>query len=214
MGRKKTVKQAVLLHTIEDAEHYLSNDLELFKDAQLFSANIHVVSFLKSRYERECSDLCSYVSSQEIQQIQAAAIRQNNILLNELDARLAPEINRYLDLSIRYFEPLYSFTGARQLVLFVLLELMLRRMLDREQFDRLVMYEGKLGSLQSSFNEFLTEVFPDVRVVTIRHAPPERIEKTTIRGVTWQQIPDLLVTAGATPTNPANRNKWPAYLDL
>ena len=202
MGRKKTVKQAVLLHTIEDAEHYLANGIELFKDAQLFSANIHVVSFLKSRYECECADLCSYVHSQEIQQIQAAAIRQNSILLDELDAILAPELNRYLDLSIRYFEPLYSFTGVRQLVLFALLELMLRRMLEQEQFERLVAYESKLGPLYSSLNEFFAELFPDVRVVTIRYAPPKEVERTTINGVTWQQIPDLLVTAGETTANP------------
>ncbi|MDU4959253.1 MAG: hypothetical protein E6X17_01115 [Sporomusaceae bacterium] len=196
------MKQAVLLHTIEDAEHYLANDIKLFKGAQLVSANMHVVSFLQLRYECDCVDLCSYVNSQEIQQIQDTAIRQNSILLNELDARLAPEINRYVDLSIRYFEPLYSFTGARQLVLFVLLELMLRRMLEQEQFDRLVTYEGKLGPLSSSFNEFLTELFPDVRVVTIRRGLLERMVKTTIHGVAWEKIPELLVTAGKTSIGP------------
>nr|WP_092074319.1 hypothetical protein [Dendrosporobacter quercicolus]NSL49223.1 hypothetical protein [Dendrosporobacter quercicolus DSM 1736]SDM88360.1 hypothetical protein SAMN04488502_10899 [Dendrosporobacter quercicolus] len=184
--------QAVLLHTIQDAEHYLESGL--FENAQLFSANIHVVFYLKHQHGRECHDLCSYITPQEVAQVQEVSIRRNGRLLQELDQRLAPEINRQLRLFICYFEPLYSFTGARQLVLYVLLELMLQRMMLSWNLDMLVAYEGRLGFLQSSISEFLRQAFPDLHFIMLRYDFPKGGEKTTIHGGSLEQISDFLMS--------------------
>ena len=187
--------QAVLIHTIQDAEHYLQSDL--FGDARLFSANINVVYYLKYQHNRECGDVCAYLDPEEARRTNESTLLTSNALLHELDQRIAPVLNGQLGLSMRYFTPLYSFAGARQLALYELLALALLRMIEAEQVDSVVLYEGELGPLKSSVVEFFKAIFPDIKYYIISHEEPAGRNQTTISGVRSERIADLLFSDNA-----------------
>lgn len=182
--------QAVLIHTIQDAEHYLQSDL--FGDARLFSANINVVYYLKYQHNQECGDICAYLDPEEARRTNESTLLTSNALLHELDQRIAPVLNGQLGLSMRYFTPLYSFIGARQLALYELLALALRRMIEAEQVDSVVLYEGELGPLKSSVVDFFKTVVPGIKYYTISYEEPAGRNQTIISGGRLERIADLL----------------------
>jgi hypothetical protein len=151
--------KAVILHTVKDVEHCLKHGLH--KGAKLFSANVHVIYYLKYHCSLECEDLCSYVDAEEYSSIQKTTLQACKLLLSELDQQVAPSLNQGLGLSIKYFEPLYALTGAWQLSLYVLLMRCLTQMMRRCQWDTILVYDGTLGLLNSRIESFLTRMFPD-----------------------------------------------------
>lgn len=183
--------QAVLLHTIQDAEHYLQNDL--FGDAKLFSANVNVVYYLKYQHNRECGDICAYLTPLDADYISKAALQASYELLRELDQLVAPVLNKELGLSIRYFAPLYSYIGSRQLALYELLALALKRMFEDCQVDSVVLYEGYLGPLKSPVMDFFTAIFADIKHYVISYEKPSNVRKTIVSGVGVEQIANLLL---------------------
>ncbi len=187
--------QAVLLHTIQDADHYLQN--ELFSGARLFSANVNVVYYLKYQYKQECGDICAYLEPEEARKINENTLQTSNDLLCELDERVAPLLNEQLGFSMNYFTPLYSFIGARQLALYELLALALRRMLEADQVDSVVLYEGELGPLKSPVVDFFKTVFPYVKCYTISYKEPATMNQTVISGIRLERLAGLLFSDDA-----------------
>jgi hypothetical protein len=186
-----TLKHAVLLHTIQDAEHCLRQGFH--REAMLFSANVHVVYYLRYQYGLECRDLCSCIRPGEIRQVQVETLEASNRLLDELDQQVAPEINRLLNLSMRYFTPLYSATAARQLSVYALLERCLDRLLAEYSFASVLVYDGVLGLFKSSIDGFLSRLFPKVRFRLVRYQHPIKADKTTISGLRLGDIPGFLL---------------------
>lgn len=178
--------RAVILHTIEDVKHCLKHGLH--KDAKLFSANIHVVYYLKHQYGMECIDLCSFISTQEYLQVQGEAVRDCSHLLAKLDRCLAPEINQGLDVSMQYFKPLYSFTGAAQLVLYILLARSFQRMQQQYKLERFLVYDVALGLLASPIKLFLSKLFPEMQYNIVYHKNHIRNVDTSLSAASFKEI--------------------------
>lgn len=184
--------QAVIIHTIQDADHFLQQ--QLFKDAELFSFNVQIVTYLKHRHNVICHDLCSYISSEEVLDIQKTTLQETSELLAELDSEVAPALNREIGLSIRYFTPLYSYVGARQLSIYDMAVRCLQRMIDQYSPSFILVYEGTLGPLNQNINiSFLDKMLPGVKFRTIQYKQAaESRKKTVISGISIEKIAPLL----------------------
>nr|WP_092074320.1 hypothetical protein [Dendrosporobacter quercicolus]NSL49224.1 hypothetical protein [Dendrosporobacter quercicolus DSM 1736]SDM88403.1 hypothetical protein SAMN04488502_108100 [Dendrosporobacter quercicolus] len=159
--------KAVILHTIDDVKHCVRH--QLHKDAKLFSANVHVVYYLRYHFEVKCEDLCSYMDTQDYLGIEMAAFKASGLLLDKLDQKITPILNEHLDLAVRYFNPLYSFTGGRQLSLYMILKHCLSLMLEQNCFETILVYEGALGPLKADLKAFLIRIFPDNKFYIINY---------------------------------------------
>jgi hypothetical protein len=200
------VTQAVIIHTIQDADHYLEQ--QLLKDAELFSFNVQIVTYLKYRHNVICHNLCSYMDSEEVLDIQKTTLQATSELLAELDRQVAPALNRELGLSIRYFTPLYSYVGARQLSIYDIVVRCLRHMIDQYVPSFILVYEGTLGPLNQSINiSFLNKLLPGVKFRTIQYKQPaESRKKTVISGISSGKIAPLLEKDDITNTKSDKKN--------
>ncbi|MDF2572657.1 MAG: hypothetical protein K0R55_4261, partial [Sporomusa sp.] len=180
--------QAVFLHTIDDVKHCLKHGLH--KDAKLFSANVNVVYYLKYDYDIECTDLCSYIEVAEYLRIHQIALGISKSLFDELDQQIAPRLNQTTGLSIKYFEPLYSLVGAWQLALFMLLTRFLTYLLRLGQWDGVLIYDGDLGPLNNSIEDFLTKMFPeaDCQIVSYKTFYPAAADTEIISNIDFGDI--------------------------
>lgn len=183
--------QAVILHTIEDVKHCLKHGLH--KNAMLFSTNVNVVYYMKYQCGIECHDLCAYITPQEIRDLQKITLRISNLLLQELDRRISPQINQCLNLSMRYFEPLYAYFSSRQLYLYTLLKHCLSRMLQQyPDFNTILFYGAIVGPLYGQIEPFLSRIFPDTNFLIVRYANSNETVQTRICGVDIEEIPGIL----------------------
>lgn len=198
--------QAVIIHTIQDADHFLQQ--QLFKDAELFSFNVQIVTYLKHQHNVICHDLCSYISSEEVLDIQKTTLQETSELLAELDSEVAPALNREIGLSIRYFTPLYSYVGARQLSIYDMAVRCLHRMIDQLSPSTILIYEGTLGPLNQRINiSFLHKLLPGGKFRTIQYEQPaEGRKKTVISGISSGRIAPLLEKDATTDTKSDKKN--------
>jgi len=189
------VAKAVILHTIEDVKHCLKHGLH--KDARLFSANINVVYYLKHHYGIECEDLCSYVEPKEYLRIQELTLEISKSVLSELDQQMAPQLNQEIGLSIKYFEPLYSFVGALHLALYMLLTQFLTCMLRQNQWSMILIYDGNLGIFNSSIEGFLAKMFPEGNFQVVSYKTFSQTPNSKISNIDFKDIPQLLQHDGS-----------------
>lgn len=190
MKGRVSVKHAVILHTIQDAEHCIQQGLH--QTYKLFSTDVHVSCYLRHHYELESRDLCSYLEAQTVREIQADTIKSTNKMLEELDRQIAPIINQQLDLSMRYFTPLYALTAARQSSLYMLLAICIERMLSKYSFDTILVYDARLGPLNGDVELFLSSLFPEARFRFIRYLLPEKPASTRISNIRLQDMTRFL----------------------
>lgn len=184
------MKQAVILHTIEDVKHCLRHGIH--KDRILFSANVNVAYYLKYGCGLECHELCSFVEAKEYLDIQKTTLRTCGRLLAELDHYLAPEFNRCLGLSMQYFKPLYSFLGAVQLALYTFMICCLKRMQQEYQCDVLLVYDALIGPLNRPIENHLAKTLPGIeyRIVNYKNNAP--LQKTVVGNMAIDDIFQLL----------------------
>lgn len=184
------MSQAILLHTIEDVKHCLKHGMD--KDAQLFSANAHVVNYLKYQCGIECQNICLSINAHEIISIQEITLQASVLLLKELDIRYAQDLNKQLGLSIRYFEPLYTLAGSRQLSVYVMLMCCFKNMFERNSISNVMIYDGVLGPLNSSIKSFFCRIFPSVKFMIVQRSRDVKATKMTISGVGISDLQELL----------------------
>ncbi|MDU4959254.1 MAG: hypothetical protein E6X17_01120 [Sporomusaceae bacterium] len=182
--------KAVILHTIEDVKHCLEH--ELHKDAKLFSTNVNVVYYLKFHYKIECQSLEVYLTPQENYEIQNAALKLINSLLEQLDQYLSAELNQHSGFTIRYFEPLYTFPAARQLSVYMLLAHCFNRMLEHYEFGTVMVYDWRFELGEGLMETFLSKLFPKTEFLSIRYGSSVKNENTIIRNIEIQAISELL----------------------
>lgn len=180
------MKHAVIVHTIQDAEHCIQQGFH--KTHQIFSTDVHVDCYLRHHYELESRDLCSYLDGHMVRQIQDSTQKTSYRLLEELDCRLAPAINEQLQLSLRYFIPLYSLTAARQLSLYTLLELCIKQMLGEYIFDSILVYDTSMGPFNGSIQSFFSQLFPQTRFRFVRYRVPAKNDNTRISNLRLQDM--------------------------
>jgi hypothetical protein len=101
--------QAIILHSIDDAENCLKK--ELFKKGMLFSTHSSVDIYLQEKFGIHCQCLSEFLSIAEIDTIKNHSAKRVDVLLEVLDEKIAPLINSYLDFNMNYFVPLYSYYG-------------------------------------------------------------------------------------------------------
>ncbi len=182
--------QAVFVHTIQDADHCREHGFD--KEAILFSTDINVGYYCKNRLGLKCQDISSCIKPEEFKLIQPEATETCRDLLAELDRQVAPALNRRLDLAMRYFEPMYSLTAARQLSLYMLLRRCFEKTLAKHSFDSIMVYGGLLGPLQDTVEHFLSRLFPHARLRTVCYRRPADVDRTTISKLRLGDLRGLL----------------------
>ena len=101
--------QAIILHSIEDAEDCFKK--KLFENAILFSTHSSVDVYLQEKFGIHCQCLSKFLSIAEIDAINYHSAKRVDVLLGALDEKIAPLINSHLDFNMNYFAPLYSYLG-------------------------------------------------------------------------------------------------------
>lgn len=101
--------QAIILHSIEDAEDCLKR--KLFEKGLLFSTHSSVDIYLQEKFGIHCQCLSKFLSIAEIDTIKNHSAKRVDVLLGALDDKIAPLINFQLDFNMNYFVPLYSYYG-------------------------------------------------------------------------------------------------------
>ena len=186
--------QAVILHTIKDVQHCIRNGLH--KNATVFSANINVIYYLKYQCKIKCQDLSLYIKIEENQRLQKGALDLSNILLKELDDKIAPAINEQLDLHMRYFEPLYSYYAGSRLSAYIQMRHCLSEMLINNSFNKIIIYQWIDIALEIDHNKklmdrFLAINFPNVDFEVIQYGEMTRDKQTVITGLEFYDVKQL-----------------------
>jgi|GEM_PF-1154675 len=140
------IKQAILLHSVADVEHYVKH---LHKSNNiLFSTHVSVDVYLKEKYNLECRCISSLFDLNEINDIRDRSIEIINQVLSCLECEITPTINNILDLEIRYFIPHYYYRAFHQLNSYITLVEGLKKLIIIHGIDKLAIYDY-------CFNNFL-----------------------------------------------------------
>lgn len=131
-------KNAVILHSIENAIHTIKN--KYYVGNCLFSTYSGVNVYLKERYGIESRCLSEIFGYEEIIQIKNEASECVDRLLKLLDSEISPYLNKQLKLDMRYFLPLYGYIGKFHFSSYLFFVKAVERLINKYGFKKLFIY--------------------------------------------------------------------------
>ncbi|MBF0568220.1 MAG: hypothetical protein HQK95_05070 [Nitrospirae bacterium] len=142
MGNNK----ALILHTVSDARHCVSN--ALYKGRLLFCTRSGVEVFFKETLSLQCRCLSSFFSDEDIFRFKDSASKEVDNILDCLDKHISPVLNERYGLNMNYFRCLYSYNGKYQYLGYLILYEAIKRISEQFDLSEVVCYDYK-------FNEFI-----------------------------------------------------------
>jgi hypothetical protein len=134
---------AVILHSIEDAEHCISNMIHL--DKYLFSTHAAVDIYLQEKWGIPCQCLSTIWTTEDIVAgREDISDRVNRILFN-LDNQIAQTINDQFNLNMKYYTPLYSYLGKHHYSIYYYIINSLDKLINKFDIYRIDFYDHPLN---------------------------------------------------------------------
>ena len=153
--------EAIILNTIFDADHCINNGLH--KNRILFSTLASIDVYLEDKYRVECRCLSNFINLPETLKIKTDASRIVENALSEAEIKVSPEINELLGLSMRYFEPTYSYLGKQLVAGKLCFIKALNNAVEKHRIKKICFYN-------KTFNSFL-DINSDLRKWIIAYFP-------------------------------------------
>lgn len=168
------MKSAIILHTIEDADHCVAN--MFYKGKALFSTHSSVDIYLREAHGIECVCLSTFISKQEM--LSNNDISSNSVrdLLNDMDLNLAERLNNIWNLRMSYFVPLYSYMAKHHFMAYLCFISALKTAVRDRALSEIIIYDYKFTNFldTSTSIQYISDLFfNDIRINVIKR--PDRL---------------------------------------
>ncbi|MGE5417654.1 MAG: hypothetical protein ACM3UZ_13030 [Acidobacteriota bacterium] len=159
------MNKAVILHSVWDAEHCINHDLH--KSYNLYSTHSSVDVYLHEKYGVDCTCLSYLLANDDLLEFRNTITKLVDNTLEELDSKIAPEINERFDLNMRYFKPVYSYYGKQQMMVYFCLVNAINRLIKNTNVTELLIYQTELNHFvisRTNIQDIKELFFPDVEL--------------------------------------------------
>jgi hypothetical protein len=176
--------QAIILHSIEDAEDCFKNNL--FKNGILFSTHSSVDIYLQEKFGIHCQCLSKFLSISEIDAIKYHSAERVDVLLGALDDKIAPLINFQLDFNMNYFVPLYSYYGKYHYFNCVVFIKCIEVLINKYGISSIQCYNTKLNSflnIEASVSSIFSLLSQLIGIQIIESPPKHKTAGESIRKI-------------------------------
>lgn len=137
--------EAVILHTIDDAEHCVENGI--YKGRMLFVTHTAVNIYLKEYYNIDSSFICEMITESETRHNMELASRIVDECLTHLDDTISDELNKRFGTQVRYFTALYSYVGRHYLLGIISFMCAVMKIRERHGDINIILYEFLSNSM-------------------------------------------------------------------
>lgn len=189
------MNKAIVLHSVEDAEHCVQN--KLYKDSLLFSTHSSVDTYLKEYHAIDCQCLSKLFTNDEILIAKKTSSTAVDSLLQTLDEKISPLINRQFNINIRYFAALYSYLGKHHYSGYVLFAEAIRKIIKNYNLKTITFYNCNFCKFFDSDSgvEHITSLgFDNIKTILITSAGIRMTKSGRLR-----KLFNILARAGKNP---------------
>lgn len=182
-GIKSKMKRAVIIHTVEQAEHCVKNGLQ--KNSLLFATHSAVEVYLREKFGVVCRCLSVFATSADSKIMMEKTSIDVDLLLSRLDGEISPLINKQTRLKLLYFKALYGYRGKYHYSSYLFLKFAIEKMVLEHNVHCIATYNSvfnKLISTERTFTEFLNSVFPEIEIQSLEYSTNNLKNKTD-----WQK---------------------------
>lgn len=195
-SRSSNSTHAVVLHTVSDAEHYLSNSLNFSNDSLLFTTTPSV-EYYSRRHDILCPCLSCYVTVDQMQANINMARRAAQKITASLDTRYAPILGNISGTGyLRFFKALYEYRIYIQLVDYLNLQNAIIAAIEKHGIVRFGIYNAKKNQYfdtSADFASFLSSIgITETLVVDIDDGVPYRSSNSGKLTAKWKLISHAL----------------------
>lgn len=134
---------AVIIHTIEDAEHCIINNHHI--DKYVFSTNAAIDVYLNEKAGIACQCLSTYWNTEEIVVGRELISEKVDSILNKFDNESAKTINDNFNLDMNYYGPLYSYVGKQHYSIYYFVTESLNKIINKYNLCRIDLYDHPLN---------------------------------------------------------------------
>ena len=159
---------AVILHSIEDAEHCISNKLHV--DKYIFSTHAAIDVYLNEKMGIACQCLSNYWTAEEIVAGREIISERVDSVLVKFDNEIAQTINDNFKLNMKYFSPLYSYVGKHHYSIYYFLIKSLEKIINKYNLCRIDIYDHPLNmflNVDTMLIGYSGKYFNDIEIRTI-----------------------------------------------
>ncbi len=140
----KQMNKAVILHSVEDAEHCIKN--QLHNGGLLFSTHASVDVYMKEIYGLDCQCLSKFLNVEEVIKLRDFSSEKVDEILKRLDADVSALINNQFDLKMRYFVPLYSYFGKHHFHGYICFVEAIKKIVNIYKLKKISFYMKRINS--------------------------------------------------------------------
>jgi hypothetical protein len=164
------MNELVLLNSIDDAKDCIQRDL--YKDRYLFTTHVSINIFLKEIYNINSTCIDTIFSEVELKENMISFGKMVDKILLKLDNDLAPDLNKQYGFNIRYFYPLYSYTGKIHISsLFYFMEAF-RITIEKDSIKKIFLYNyfinGNIDGITDT-HSILSFLYPELKIEIVEH---------------------------------------------
>lgn len=141
-------KEAIILHTVEDAKHCIANNL--YQDRLLFSTHASVEVFLSSKHNLSCTGISSLFIPQEIVAFREEASQKVDGILSQLDREIGLSLNKKFGLNLQYFQALYGYRGKLHYITYLVFIKFLESVIENNNVSKFFIYDDLPNKLIST----------------------------------------------------------------
>lgn len=156
---------AVILHSIEDAKHCISNMIHV--DKYIFSTHAAIDVYLKEKVGISCRCLSNYWITEDIVVGRELISETVDSILIKLDNEIAQTINDSFKLNMKYYSPLYSYVGKHHYSIYYFLIKSLEKIINEYNLCRIDLYDHPLNmflNVDTSLSAVLIKYFKDIDI--------------------------------------------------
>jgi hypothetical protein len=153
------MNEVLVLHSVEDARHCVENGLQ--RGNMLFSTHSSVDVYLKESYGVECRCLSGFLTTEDVKRFEETSSDTVDRILRDLDLVVTPSINEQFGLKMRYFTPLYSYSGKHHFCGYTCFVFAVRKMIEFHSVRKISFYGRKFNDVFDSTTDmkYIAAVF-------------------------------------------------------
>lgn len=156
---------AVILHSIEDAIHCISNNIHV--DKYIFSTHAAIDVYLNEKMGISCQCLSNYWTAEEIVAGKELISERVDSVLSKLDDEIAQIINDNFKLNMKYYSPLYSYFGKHHYSIYYFIINSLEKIINQYSLCSIDLYDHPLNmfiDVDTILSTFLGKYFKNIEI--------------------------------------------------
>ena len=164
------MKDAVILHSVDDLKHCLAEGLH--DNKLLFTTHSSVEVFFKEKYNLDCHCLSKFLTRKEI--INKNVDFSDNVdkILTRLDLKISPRVNKQNNLNMKFFDPLYAYIGKYHISSYMYLSLSIKKVIKKFNINKLYIYNYTFNNYLTTSTDmdyFISTLFPKNKIEVVKY---------------------------------------------